>query len=193
VSYGAIVIAVDPDGPGARAGIKVGDVIVRFGKQAPKDARALTRIVAAAIGDTAPMVVWRDRKEQTMTVTVGEWPEEQQSPGDTTGKLVTAVHTDLPDLGLQTAAITDEARTKYKLAEKQTGVVITGVTPASVADQVGLAAGDVILRVQQTPVATAAEMLAQFNDVRAAQRQHVVLLVQDHKGLRWIPLYVGAK
>ncbi len=193
VSYGAIVIAVDPDGPGARAGLQVGDVIVRFGKQAPKDARALTRIVAAAIGDTAPMVVWRDRKEQTMMVTVGEWPEEQQSPGDTAGKLVTAVHTDLPDLGLQTAPITDEARTKYKLAEKQTGVVITGVTPASVADQVGLAAGDVILRVQQTPVATSAEMLAQFNDVRAAQRQHVVLLVQDHKGLRWIPLYVGAK
>ena len=42
-------------------------------------------------------------------------------------------------------------------------------------------------------VRRSAEMLAQFNDVRTAQRQHVVLLVQDHKGLRWIPLYVGAK
>ncbi len=193
VSYGAIVTVVEPDGPAAHAGLQVGDVVLKFGKQVPRDARALARMVAAAtIGDTAALLVWRDRKEQTMTATVREWPEEQASSGNDAEKPVQAEPIDAPDLGLQTAPITDEMRTKYKLAEAQPGVVITGVTPGSAADEIGLAAGDVILRVQQAPVATTADVLARFNDVRTAQRHHVVLLVQDHHGLRWIPLYVGA-
>jgi serine protease Do len=194
VPYGAIVSVVEPDGPGAHVGLKVGDVILKFGKQVPRDARALARMVAAAtIGDAAPVVVWRDRKEQTITVTVDEWPDEQPASGDSAAKLAEAVHIDTPDLGLQTAAITDETRAKYKLANAQTGVVIIGVAPGSAADEAGLTAGDVILRVQQVPVATTADVVARFNEARTAQRHHLVLLVQVHSGLRWIPLYVGAR
>jgi S1-C subfamily serine protease len=70
------------------------------------------------------------------------------------------------------------------------GVVITGVARGSAGDESGLAAGDVILRVQQAPVATTEDLLARFSDVRTARRHHVVLLIQDHNGLRWIPLFV---
>ena len=48
-----------------------------------------------------------------------------------------------------------------------------------------------IVRVQQAPVAMPADLLARFSDVRTAGRRHVVLLVQDRRGLRWIPLFVG--
>jgi serine protease Do len=192
VPYGAIVIGVEPDGPAARSGLQIGDLILKFGKQVPKDARALARMVAAtAIGDTASLLVWRDHKEQTLTSTVAAWPDEPMTSGDGPAKPALAVRYDLPDLGLQTAPITDEARAKYKLKETQTGVVITGVTPGSSADEGGLAAGDVILRVQQAPVATPADVLSRFNEARAAQRHHVVLLVQDHHDLRWLALYVG--
>ncbi len=192
VPYGTVVVGVETDGPAARAGLQAGDVVLKFGKQVPKDARALARMIAATeIGQPALLLVWRDHKEQTITATVAGWPDEQPSSGDPVPKLVRAVHVDLPDLGLQTAAITAEARTKYKLAEAQTGLVITGVTPGSAADESGLAAGDVIVRVQQAPVAAPADLLARFSDVRSAGRRHVVLLVQDHHGLRWIPLLVG--
>ena len=82
-------------------------------------------------------------------------------------------------------------RAKYKLADGQTGVVITGITPGSAADESGLAVGSVILRVQQSPVATTEDLLARLNEVRTTHRHHVVVLVQDHNGLRWIPLLVG--
>ena len=193
VSYGAIVAVVEPDGPAAHAGLQVGDVILRFGKQVPRDARALARIVSAtAIGDTAPVVVWRDRKEQTLSATVGGWAEEEPSADDAAAKPTLVAHVDLPDLGLQTAVITDETRAKYKLADAQAGIVITGIAPGSAADEIGLVPGEVILRVQQTPVATREDMLARLNDVRKAQRHHVVLLVKDKQGLHWVPLYVGA-
>jgi serine protease Do len=193
VSYGAVVAVVEPDGPAARAGLQVGDVILKFGKQVPTDARALARIVSAtAIGETAPVLVWRDHKEKTIPATVGGWAEEQPSADDATAKPTLVAHVDLPDLGLQTAAITDETRAKYKLAEGQAGVVITGIAAGSAADETGLTAGEVILRVQQAPVATTEDVLARFNDVRKAQRHHVVVLVQDKQGLHWVPLYVGA-
>ena len=70
------------------------------------------------------------------------WPDEQPSSGDTAVKPASAVHVDLPDICLQTAAITAETRAKYKLADALTGLVITGVTPGSAADEGGLAAGD---------------------------------------------------
>jgi serine protease Do len=192
VPYGAIVIGIEPDGPAAHSGLHVGDLILKFGKQVPRDARALARMVAAtAIGDTASLLVWRDHKEQTFTPTIAVWPDEQPTSDNPAAKPALAVHLDLPDLGLQTAPITDQTRAKYKLTETQTGVVITGVTPGSSADEGGLAVGDVILRVQQAAVATTADVLAQFSEVRAAQRHHVVLLVQDRHDLRWVPLYVG--
>jgi serine protease Do len=191
VSFGTIVIGVEAEGPAAHAGLQVGDVILKFGQQMPRDARALARIIAAtAIGELAPVLVWRDHKAQTITATIAEWPDEPP-PDNAATKVAQAVHIDLPDLGLQTAALTVETRAKYKLAEAQTGLVITGIAHGSAADETGLAAGAVILRVQQAPVATRADLLARFSDVRAAHRHHVVLLVQDHNGLRWISLFVG--
>jgi serine protease Do len=192
VPYGTVLVGVETDGPAARAGLQAGDVVLKFGKQVPKDARALARMIAATeIGQPAVLLVWRDHKEQTVTATVAGWPDEQPPSGDPVPKLVRAVHVDFPDLGLQTAAITAELRAKYKLTETQTGLVITSVTPGSAGDESGLAAGDVIVRVQQAPVTMPADLLARFSDVRTAGRRHVVLLVQDRRGLRWIPLFVG--
>jgi serine protease Do len=191
VPYGAIVVGVEADGPAAHAGLKIGDVILKFGKQVPRDARALARMIAVtAVGDPASVLIWRDRKEQMITATVAEWPDEQPSSGSAAAKSVQAVHIDLPDLGLQTAAITAETRAKYKLDQVQMGVVITGVARGSAGDESGLDAGVVILRVQQAPVATTEDLLARFSDARTAKRHHVVLLIQDHNGLRWIPLFV---
>ncbi len=190
VPYGAIVVRVEAGGPAEHAGLQVGDVILKFGKQTPKDARALARIVAAAgIGDTEPVLVWHDGKEQTVTATVAEWPDEEAST-TAAAKPVRPAHTDPADLGLQTSAMTDALRAKFKLTGAVKGVVITAVAPGTSGDESGLAPGDVIERVQDTPVANPAEVLAGFNDARESKRHHVVLLVQGHDGLRWVPLFV---
>ena len=98
-SYGAIVVGVEPDGPAARAGLQVGDVVLKFGKQAPKDARALARMAAAtAVGETAPVLFWRDGKEQTTTARVADWPDEEPLSAEAAGKTARPVHLDRPDL-----------------------------------------------------------------------------------------------
>ncbi|HET7879902.1 MAG TPA: trypsin-like peptidase domain-containing protein [Acetobacteraceae bacterium] len=189
---GTIVVGVEPDSPAARAGVQVGDVILKYGKQAPKDARALARMISATpIGQPAALQIWRDRKEQTITAQIAVWPDEQPVAGDAAPKSARPTHVDLPDLGLQTASVSDETRAKFKLANSQTGIVITGVTPGSAADEGGLGPGLVILRVQQAPVTTPADLLARLSEARAAKHHYVLLLVQDHDDLRWVPLVVG--
>jgi serine protease Do len=192
VPYGAIVVDVDAGGPASHAGLQVGDVILKFNRQETKDARELARVVSnSTIGETDPALVWRDRKELTASATVGEWVSERPPAEDAAAKPAKAEHVDLPNLGLQTTGITDELRAKYKLAAEQPGILVTGVAPSSAADEAGLTVGTVILRVQQEPVATTSAMLDLFQKVRSAQRRHVVVLVQDNRGLRWVPLYIG--
>ncbi len=192
VPYGAIVVGLDPGEPAAKAGLRVGDVILKFGRQAPRDARALARTVAAtAIGSVVPVVIWRDGRQATLTATVAEWPREQAASGKAAAKLAPPSHIDAPDLGLKTAAISEQMRTKYKLAPAAAGVVITGVAPGTSADEAGIAAGDVIARVQQVAVTAPEEVQAQLDQARAANRRHVAVLVQSHTDLRWAPLFIG--
>ncbi len=191
-AFGAIIVGVENGGPAAGAKLQVGDVILRLGRQAPKDARALARMIAMSqAGESEPLVVWRDGKEQTVPVTIAEWPQEVKAADTKPDKPAATAQPAAPDLGLQVAPITDQTRTKYKLAEAQTGVVVTGTAPGSVAAEDGLGSGDVILRVQQTPVSTQADLHQQLDDVRGEKRHHVLVLVQGHSGLRWVPLEIS--
>ncbi len=190
---GAIIVQVDNGGPASGGKLEVGDVILKFGKQAPKDARALARMVALSrAGDTDPVVVWRDGEEQTVPITIAEWPEEPKAAPAKPATQPGIAPANAPDLGLQVAPISKETRAKYKLADAQTGVVVTGTAPGSSAGESGLSPGDVILRVQQTPVSTEAELHQQLDDVREQKRHHVLVLVQGHGGLRWVPLEVSS-
>ena len=65
---GALVVQLDPDGPGAQAGLRVGDVVVRAGErpvQGPRD--VLAGLLSAPTGDV-PLEVVRARKKVTVTV-----------------------------------------------------------------------------------------------------------------------------
>ena len=65
---GALVIKLEPDGPAAKAGVRVGDVLVRAGERRVQSPADVLAGVIAAPGDEVPLQVVRTRK--TMTVSV---------------------------------------------------------------------------------------------------------------------------
>jgi len=70
---GALVDSVDKASPAAVGGVRVGDVILRFNGVDVLDLNHLINLVSMApIGRPAEVVVWRDRKATSMTVTVGD-------------------------------------------------------------------------------------------------------------------------
>jgi serine protease Do len=188
---GALVAGVNAAGPADKAGIKNGDVIVKFNNQDVKEMKTLPRIVAETpIGDDVPVVVWRDGHPQTITAKLGELPDDAtklasttptvQKPGDNA--------VEISGLGLTLAPITKDLRDKFQLGDKQKGVVVTAIGPSGPAADRGLKPGDVILEVQQEQVSSPEDVQSKVDAVRKQNRKSVLMLVQSGDGLRWVPV-----
>ncbi len=193
---GSIVAMMAPGSPAEKAGLQVGDVVLRFGDKTPSDERALLRMIAEAPEDEASsLTVWRAGKEQTIPVTVREWPRQQWDKFEMISKPVPLHWTLPPDFGLTLADLTDKNRAHYGLDTQQTGVLVTGVASDTDAAQHGLTPGDVILRVQDASVTSSEEVQAKLDAVRDAKRSFALLLVlpkvQTRPGPRWVPLRVA--
>ena len=186
---GAMVAGVNDDGPADKAKIHNGDIILKFNDQDVKEMRNLPRIVAATdIGKQVPIVVWRDGKSVTMSVTVGELPDDQKVASVTPDKPVPASPIEVSGLGLKLAPITPDSRDKYQLGQDQKGVVITEVVPGTAAADKGLKPGDVIVEVQQEEVNSPADVQDRVDRVRKSDRKSVLMLVQSGDSLHWVPL-----
>ena len=69
---GALIASVDDKGPAKPAGLMPGDVIVKFDGKDIKESRDLQRLVASMpVGRSVDVVVVREGKEVTKTVTLG--------------------------------------------------------------------------------------------------------------------------
>jgi serine protease Do len=184
---GALVARAQEDGPAAKAGIRNGDVILRFNGQEVREMRALPRIVAETpVGREVPVVVWRDGREQTIGVTIAELPTEQQQAAATPGPQQRP--TELTGLGLRVAGITPELRERFGLKPEQRGVVVTEVMPNTPAAEREIRAGDVIVEVQQERVTTPQELASRIEQLRRQNRPSALLLIEGQQGQRFVPL-----
>ena len=166
---GSVVAWVLPDGPAHKAGIAIGDVILRFGGDTPSDERALLRDIGRTpVGETVQVTLLRDGAEQSIPVTIASWPRSQWDARDAPVAAERPKITIPPDLGLSLAAIQPDQRAKFGLEDDTKGVLITGVLPGSDAARRGATGGDVILRVQNQPVATPDDVQGGINAARGA-------------------------
>jgi serine protease Do len=193
---GSIVAHLTDNGPAAEAGLRVGDVIMHLGTTTPTDERALLRGIATApIDKPITLGLWRDGKEQTLDVTVKEWPRSQWEAIDAPVSMPASHHHVPPDLGITLAPLDDATRAQSGLANRPGGIVVTGVASGSDAAQHGLVAGDVILRVQEKTIATAADAQAAFDSARSAKLPFVLVLIEPkvHRspGPEWMALRVA--
>ena len=190
-AHGALVAGVDDNGPAGKARIRNGDIILKFNDLDIKEMKLLPRIVAETdIQRSVPVTIWRDGKQQTVQVTVGELPDDPAKLADATPDKpeTSPKQLALSGLGVTLAPLTDEARDKFSIGRDQKGVLITDVDGGTPAADRGLKAGDVILEVQQVEVATPSDVQAQVDKARKAGRGSVLMLVQGADGSRWVPL-----
>jgi serine protease Do len=174
---GSILSDVQPDSPAAKAGLRIGDVIMSVGGKPARDTRAVMRDIAVIPAGTAVEIgFWRDGKDRRAKVTVADWPRAAKLDKP----LVPAGfdRATPPDLGLQIVAFDNDARAKYGLDFDQPGLLVTGVAANTDAADRGLAAGDVILQVQDQPVDSPEAFRKQIARARAAKRRLVLVLIQ---------------
>ena len=193
---GAIVAWVLPDAPANKAGLEIGDIILGIDGHAPTDERAMLRDIAESpVGSQLSLRVRHDAEERTLTLTTREWPRNQWDARDApmTAQRPKVV---IPrNLGLTLAEVPAGQRAGLGLEDGLQGVLVTGVAPDSDPTRRGVVAGDVILRVQDTPVATPEAVQAGIDAARASKRDYVLMLilpkVRDVPGPKWVPMALG--
>lgn len=180
---GAMVSNVEQGGPADEAGVRSGDVIIKFDGKAITHMTDLPRIVGATKpGTRVPMEVWRKGKAVTVQVKVGDMPSAENETESAEPEAAKPAPVDV--LGLKVTAVPEAVRSKQKFSG---GVQVAEVEePAATA---GLAPGDIILTVNDTDVTGPeqyAKLVAGLNKSRAA-----ALLVMRGDQSQWVTVTPG--
>ncbi len=134
---GALISSVFPDSPAAKAGFKNGDIVRKLNGEEIAESHNLPTLVARMpVGKKITVEFLREGKPMTLEVTLGEMEEGQK-------KAEAAMGQSSEELGLRVRDITPEEAQGHKLQ----GVLVEEVDPNSAAAQVGVQAGDVLLKV----------------------------------------------
>ena len=186
---GALVAGVDDKGPAKPAGLKTGDVITKFDGRDVKESRDLPKLVASTpVGKDVPVIVIRDGKEVTLNVKLGRLEDgEKQAALDNTkndaGKGGGVASPVQKALGLEFSGLNDELRKKYSIRENvKSGVVVTSVDPRSSAADKRIQPGEVIVEINQEPVAQPADLTKKLKALKESGKKSALLLVAGLQG-----------
>jgi len=176
---GAEVAMVEPGGPADKAGVKVGDIILKFNGRDIDRSSDLPRLVGgSAVGSRATVTVWRRGRQLDLPVTIVELQEEKSPTAKTTPKKPA------PDqapnaLGLH---VSDLGAAQKRELKTEAGVLVEFAEGR--AASAGIRQGDVILQMNNVEITGA----AQFNGLVAKldAKKPVALLVRRDNVSRYL-------
>ena len=173
---GALVAQVNKDSAAEKAGLKTGDVIVRYDGHEVQDTAHLRNMVATTKpGSQVKVVIIRGGKEETHDVTVGKLTAEEaaaggpaeEGGGNAVAKFGFSVQTLTPDLAKQFGY------------EDEKGAIISDVDEGTPASSAGLQQGDLVAEVNRQKITSADDVQKALAKAKDAE---TVLLLIKRKG-----------
>ena len=182
---GALVAEPQAGGPAAQAGIGAGDVITAVNDEPIRNARDLARKIAGfAPGTSVTLKVLQKGSEKTVTLTLGELPNQREVRNAPAGTERNLPGSEVPNIGLTLAPAGQVA------GRGSEGVVVTNVDPRGVgADH--FKTGDVILEVAGKAVANPADVRKALEDARSDGKRTILMRVKSGEVTRFVALPVG--
>jgi len=182
---GVLVVRVYDDTPGARAGLKDGDVLTAVAGKPVHDSRELQTVVAGLpVGQKADLDVVRDGKEMRLPATIEEQPRQfgsRRSPRPRSRQ-----REQEPDavsverIGVEAVDLTGAPARRLGFAEGAKGALIVRVERDGLAAQAGLRRGMAITEVDRQPVASAEQLRERVG--KASLEKGVLLQVRSPEG-----------
>jgi serine protease Do len=194
---GAEITHVQEDSPAAKAGFKDGDVVWEYNGQPVEGREQLTRLIQETpVGRQVKVQVWRNGAFQTLMPTVGErgpatmWggrtfvmPEIPEIPQIEIPQF--RMEYPSPMLGITGESLGQQSQFADFFGVKD-GVLVKSVTQNSAAEKAGIKAGDVVVRVDDTPVKSTREITSALRAARNKKTITVVVMRNKHE----VPLTV---
>lgn len=169
---GALVNAVEKNGPADKAGIEMGDIILKFEGKPVSSSSELPRIVGGTKpGSKVTVEVWRKGAPKELTVTVGELPEDRVAGREP--RRDRPAEQALNRLGFTVADLTLQQKRDLKV---RGGVIVEEARGN------GLRAGDVITAVTSKGRTSEVKSAEQFNKLLARLERTAAVTLHVRRG-----------
>ena len=191
-TQGALIASVGEKSPADKAGLKAGDIILKFDGKKIDTMRTLPKLVSRTeVGKNVELEIWRNKKIITKKLKLGRLESSEDFKAETkTSKPKPKVKdTEIKSLKISVRDITSDDIETRKLDKNLKGVVITYISNQS--DVVGyLQVGDIILEVQKNKISNAKQLNNIIkNSYKKGEQTLLVVIINKNNQRR----YLGVK
>jgi len=187
---GALVNTVMKGSPAEKAGLKRGDIIRLYdGKPVESSDKLQNLVTQTAPRKSIPLEILRNHRKMTLTLVIGERPESADTGGNdgepSENETKEGKTSQQEWLGAHVINLTEDLAENFRQPQDAEGVVVTDVDGGSVAEDMGLAAGDLIRAVNETPTPSVSAFAAVTKKASLSQGVVLDVLRQGH------PIYLS--
>ena len=175
--------------PAEKAGVKTGDVILKFNDIEIESMKELPKVVAGTpVGKSVPIVILRNGKELTLNVVLGELElaEKENLIGQANNS--GSDSKEYEKLGFVAEELNSSNKSKFNIKDVDKGIVITSVKEESPAQAAGIVAGMVIVRVGQVEVNSLSVIDQALQSAIKQKRKALLFLVKVENGTRFVAI-----
>ncbi len=186
---GVEITRIEDDSPASRAGLKIGDVVLEYGGQRVEGTEQFVRLVyETPVGREVKISISRNGSFQTLMAKTGVRKSETPKAwmfrsGDAFPFEMPEAH--MPDmprifttwrtaaLGIEAESVDNQLAQYFGVKE---GVLVRSVSKGSPAEKAGLKAGDVITKIDSTPITNAREISSALRAAGSKKPVTVILM-----------------
>jgi serine protease Do len=180
--WGVVVADVEPEGPGERAGLKIGDIIASMNGKPMENARQFNvNVYRPAIGETVRLEVLREKQKLDIEVKV----VERDDAANTYADLASREENLIPELGIFAVDLTGSLLEFVSpVRREQGGVLVAARSAEGPLIEEPFKAGDVVHSINRQAVANVAALRALLRKLKPGDP--VAVQVERDGRLRFI-------
>ena len=149
---GVYVEEVMDDSPAGKAGLRTLDIIIKIDGHTMNSSNEIQNLIAMKKpGETVTLSLLRNGKSMDVAVKLGQ--RETGKPGVNE----VAAEEDIPKLGLTVQTLNNELKSQFEDYKDDQGALVTGVDPNSSAFDAGIRKGDLVIKIEDTAIQSAAD------------------------------------
>jgi serine protease Do len=189
---GALIASVGAKSPAQKAGLKAGDIILKFDGKKVDTMKALPKLVSnTEVGKIVELEIWRNKRLVTKKLTLGrlESSEDYKAENKKSKPGIKEKDIEIVTLKISVRNITTKDIEDRKLEKNLKGVVITNISSKSVVAGM-LREGDIITEVQKNKVLNSKQLNQLIESIYKKGEQTLLLTIINNKNQR---RYLGVK